>query len=115
MKIHKGDNVKIMSGKDKGLVGKVILVMTKNNKVVVEGVNLFKKHQKGETKGKGEILVINKPIDISNVKKVEVAAVEDKAEKPAKSENSRKSTKENKDEKTKTADKKSNTSKASKE
>jgi large subunit ribosomal protein L24 len=107
MKISKGDTVKIMTGKDKGKIGKVLILMKKQGKVVVDGVNLYKKHQKGEVKGKGEIVLINRPIDISNIKKEivkdEVQKVSDKAEnkqedagkqekKPTKKQSSKKTT-----------------------
>ena len=46
MKIQKGDTVKIISGKDNGKEGKVLQVFPKKNQVLVEGVNVNKKHQK---------------------------------------------------------------------
>ena len=46
MKIKKGDTVKVMAGKDNGKEGKVISVDKKNNKVLVEGVNMVTKHTK---------------------------------------------------------------------
>jgi len=48
MKIKKGDTVKILYGKDSGKQGTVVAVDIKNRKVVVEGVNIFKKHIKGD-------------------------------------------------------------------
>ena len=66
MKIKKGDNVKIIAGKDKGKEGKVLSV--KDSKVVVEGVNMITKHSKADqTNPKGGIIHQEAPIDISNV------------------------------------------------
>ena len=68
MKIHKGDKVKVITGKDKGKEGKVLAVYQLKNKVLVEGVNKVKKHVKPGTVSKeGGIVVIEKPIDSSNV------------------------------------------------
>jgi large subunit ribosomal protein L24 len=69
VKIRKGDTVLIISGKDRGKKGKALKVLPKERKVVVEGVNLRKKHQKPKKTGeKGQILTLSGPIDISNVK-----------------------------------------------
>tara|TARA_Y100001970_G_scaffold122153_1_gene151401 strand:+ start:171 stop:473 length:303 start_codon:yes stop_codon:yes gene_type:complete len=46
MKIKKGDTVQIITGKDRGKTGRIIRVLTSNNRVVVEGLNLIKKHQR---------------------------------------------------------------------
>ena len=46
MKIKKGDTVQIITGKDRGKAGRIIRVLTSNNRVVVEGLNLIKKHQR---------------------------------------------------------------------
>jgi len=68
MKIKSNDNVKILAGKDKGKKGKVSKVMPKDNKVVVEGVNIIKKHIKAKKAGdKGQIVTFASPIDVSNV------------------------------------------------
>jgi large subunit ribosomal protein L24 len=68
MKIHKDDKVKIISGKDRGKISKVLAVLPKKNKVVVEGVHVVKKHVKPGTLSKeGGIVQIEKPIDVSNV------------------------------------------------
>ena len=42
MKLHKGDNIKVLSGKDRNKTGKILEVFRSNDKVLVEGVNLFK-------------------------------------------------------------------------
>ena len=70
MKIKKGDNVKIITGKDKGKSGKIVRVLVKENKVIVEGLNMMKKHQKPRKSGeKGSMMNVAMPIHASNVKK----------------------------------------------
>jgi|TARA_B100001750_G_C15510696_1_gene603432 large subunit ribosomal protein L24 len=68
MKIVKGDTVKIISGKDIGKEGKVLQVIPKRNQVLVEGINVSKRHQKpqGQTM-QGGVIDKTMPIDISNV------------------------------------------------
>jgi len=69
MKIKKGDTVLIITGKDKNKKGKVIEVLPKINKLVVEGLNIVKKHLRPKRAGeKGQKVEIPKPIDVSNVK-----------------------------------------------
>jgi len=69
MKIKKNDNVLIISGKSKGKRGKVTNVLPASFQVVVEGVNLVKKHIKPKREGaKGQVVEIPKPIAVSNVK-----------------------------------------------
>lgn len=67
VKIKKGDTVKILSGKDKGKVGKVLSIDTKNSKIVVEKVNVVKKHKKQtqDQKDPGGIIEIESPISAS--------------------------------------------------
>lgn len=68
MKIKKGDQVIVIAGADKGKVGTVQKAFPKLNKVVVEGVNVRKKHQKPTQKNpEGSIVEIYAPIDVSNV------------------------------------------------
>lgn len=68
MKIKANDNVIVIAGKDNGKKGKVLKAFPKEDKVVVEGVNLKKKHQKAKSKGsKGETIEIAVPIHVSNV------------------------------------------------
>ena len=63
MKIKVGDNVKILAGKDKGKTGKVIVTLKKQDKVVVEGINIVKKHQKPTNNNdKGGIIEMPSPI-----------------------------------------------------
>ncbi|MFA6520009.1 MAG: 50S ribosomal protein L24 [Candidatus Paceibacterota bacterium] len=72
MKIKKGDNVILIAGKDKGKKGKVVRVMPKDNKVIVEGLNMMKKHQRPRKSGeKGSMINMAMPINASNVKKAE--------------------------------------------
>lgn len=69
MKIHKGDQVLIISGKDRGKKGKVLQALPRRQGVVVEGVNLRKKHQRPKKRGeKGQIIELPLPLHISNVK-----------------------------------------------
>ncbi|MBL7155268.1 MAG: 50S ribosomal protein L24 [Candidatus Portnoybacteria bacterium] len=69
MKIKKGDTVLIISGKDKGKKAKVLEAFPGQNKIVVEGVNIAKRHRRPRReKEKGQIVEVPKPIDISNVK-----------------------------------------------
>jgi len=68
MKLVKKDRVKILAGKDKGKTGEITRVMTKEGKVVVHGVNVYKKAAKASKKNpQGGIIEIAKPIEISNV------------------------------------------------
>lgn len=68
MKIRKGDQVRVLSGKDRGREGEVISVDKKKNRVIVEGVNVAKRHQK-PTRAMEQGGIIDKamPIDASNV------------------------------------------------
>ena len=67
MKIKKGDTVMVIAGKDKGKSGKVMKAMPKENKVVVEGVNIQTKHAKATRQTPAEIKHMEGPIDASNV------------------------------------------------
>lgn len=68
MKLKKGDNVILIAGKDKGKKGKITRVLPSENKVVVEGLNILKKHQRPRRSGeKGQILKVAMPINASNV------------------------------------------------
>lgn len=69
MKVKVGDTVKIIAGKDKGKDGKVIRTLKQEQKVVVEGLNMVKKHSKPRnTNESGGIFDIEAPIHVSNVK-----------------------------------------------
>ena len=68
MKIKKGDEIKVMIGKDKGKTGKVERVYPARDLVLVMGVNEFKKHMKSRSQNeKSEIVTITKPLKVSNV------------------------------------------------
>lgn len=68
MKIKTNDKVKIIKGKDRGKEGKVIQVFITENKVVVEGLNLMKKHLRTRKQGeKGQIIELAAPIRSANV------------------------------------------------
>ena len=66
-KYKKGDEVIVKVGKDKGKIGKISKVITSNEKVVVTGVNVSKKHQKPSQDSKGGIVDKEMPIHISNI------------------------------------------------
>ncbi len=71
MKIKVGDSVLVLAGKDKGKTGRVVKTMAKKDKVVVEGINIVKKHVKpNRTNENGGIFDIEAPIHVSNVKKI---------------------------------------------
>ncbi|MCI8394916.1 MAG: 50S ribosomal protein L24 [Bacilli bacterium] len=72
MKIRVGDNVKILTGKDKGKTGMVTKTLKKEDRVVVEGINVVKKHMKpNQMNQTGGIVEMNAPIHVSNVKKID--------------------------------------------
>ena len=66
-KYKKGDEVIVKVGKDKGKIGKISKVITSNEKVVITGVNVSKKHQKPSQDSKGGIIDKEMPIHISNL------------------------------------------------
>lgn len=63
--------MKVIAGKDKGKSGAIVRALPKENKVVVEGVAMFKRHVKGRTGQVGRIVERPRAIDASNVKRVE--------------------------------------------
>ncbi len=68
MKLKKGDNVIIITGKEKGKKGAISRVLSKENKVIIDGMNMMKKHRKASRRGeKGSIVSISMPINASNV------------------------------------------------
>ena len=72
MKIKKGDNVIVLTGRDKGKKGKVIKAFPKLNRVLVECINKVKKHQRPRKSGeKGQVMEISLPMHVSNVKLVQ--------------------------------------------
>ena len=69
MKIKKGDKVKVIAGDDKGTIAEVVAVLPKSNRVIVEGVNVNKKHAKPSNENPdGGIINKELPINASNVK-----------------------------------------------
>lgn len=71
MNIKKGDNVKMLSGKDRGKTGKILHVFPRTNKIVVEGLNKIKRHQRAKKQGqKGQIIEKERAVSISNVQLV---------------------------------------------
>jgi large subunit ribosomal protein L24 len=71
MHVKKGDKVKVIAGKDKGKSGVIVRALPKENKIVIEGVALFKRHMKGRTGQVGRIIERPRPINASNVTRIE--------------------------------------------
>ena len=68
LKIKKGDNVIMLSGKDKGKKGKVMTVLAEDGRVRIEGLNKIKKHLRAKQQGqKGQVLAIERGVSISSV------------------------------------------------
>lgn len=68
MKLHKGDQIKVTIGKDKGKTGKIEKVFPRIDRVLILGVNEFKRHIKSRITGeKSEIVTITKPLPAANV------------------------------------------------
>jgi large subunit ribosomal protein L24 len=67
MKIHKDDQVIVITGKDKGKTAKVTRAFPTEKKVLLEGVNLATRHMKRQGATPGQKVVFEKPIDVSNV------------------------------------------------
>lgn len=68
MRLLKGDEVKVVTGKDAGKTGKVQKVFTKEDKVVVDGVNQYKRHMKARSANQqSEIITLTKPLPVANV------------------------------------------------
>lgn len=68
VKIRKGDAVKVVSGKDKGKMGKVEKVFGKEGKVLVGSVNQYKRHLKARSQNQpSEIVTITKPLPVANI------------------------------------------------
>ena len=93
MKVKVGDTVKVIAGADKGKEGKVIRTLKTEQRVVVEGINIVKKHSKPRmTNESGSIIEIEAPIHVSNVKVIteaeakEIKKAAKKAEKKEKVE-----------------------------
>ena len=72
MKIRKGDTVQVIAGKDKGKSGTVLIALPDTEQVLVEGINVVKKHQKNNrTRSQGQIIEKSMPIHVSNVSLLE--------------------------------------------
>lgn len=67
LKIKKGDNVIVITGKDKGKKGEVLSVLRENDRVVVAGVNMIKKHKRADKDGAAGIINKEASLHISNV------------------------------------------------
>jgi len=73
--VKKGDNVVVLAGREKGKQGRIIAVLTKKSRVIVEGVQMIKKHtRKSQQNPNGAIVEREGSVHISNVKKAEVEA-----------------------------------------
>ena len=68
MKLRKNDEVKVLRGKDAGKTGKLERIFTKEMKVIVSGINQYKRHVKARAQGQqSEIITITKPLPVSQV------------------------------------------------
>jgi len=68
MKIRKGDTVKVIAGKDKGKTGTILMTLKDTDQVIIEGINVAKRHQKNKrTRSQGQIIEKSMPIHVSNV------------------------------------------------
>ncbi len=66
MKLKKGDNIKVLSGKDRGKTGKILRVDPTAGRILVEGINLYKKNRRPRRQGeKGEIIIVSRPFSAS--------------------------------------------------
>ena len=87
MKIKVGDNVRVITGSNKGKEGKVLKVFKKENRVLIDGVNVVKKHVKPNRENEtGGILEVGAPLHISNVKVVSKETKKEEKAKEAKKE-----------------------------
>lgn len=66
-RLKKGDTVKVISGREKGKTGKILSKIDDKDRVIIEKVNLIKKHQKPDAKGKGGIVEKEGAVHVSNV------------------------------------------------
>ena len=67
IKLKKGDNVLVITGKDKGKSGSILSIVPKNNRAIVKGVNIVKKHQKPSKQSGGGIIEKELSIHLSNL------------------------------------------------
>lgn len=93
--VKKGDNVEVIAGNHRGSTGKVLQVLPKKSRVLIEGVRLIKKHmRKSQDNPQGSIAEREGPIHISNVKLVERAEKDTKKKKTTKATKEKKTKKE---------------------
>ncbi len=71
LKIRKGDRVIVTTGRDKGKIGDVLKIHTKKNRVLVQGVNIFKRHQRATQASGGGIVEKEVAIHISNLSHID--------------------------------------------
>jgi large subunit ribosomal protein L24 len=70
MHVKKGDKVRVITGKDKGKVGVIVRALPQDERVVIEGVAVAKRHVKGRSGQTGRIVERPMPVHVSNVQKV---------------------------------------------
>ena len=70
-RIKRGDTVEVIAGKDNGVRGRVVAILNKKNRVIVEGVNVLKRHEKAKQVGNqqipAQIVEFDAPVHLSNV------------------------------------------------
>jgi len=100
MKVKVGDNVRVITGSNKGKEGKVLRVLRKENRVIIDGVNLVKKHVKPNRENEtGGILETEAPIHISNIAVASKKAEKKETKKEVKETKKAKKTSKKKEEK----------------
>jgi large subunit ribosomal protein L24 len=68
MKLKKGDNVKILSGKDRGKTGVILKAFPEDGRIMIDGLNVFKKRSKPRKQGeKGQIVAVSRPLAAAKV------------------------------------------------
>ena len=70
-RVKKGDSVKVLTGKDKGKTGQILTVLDQQSRVIVQGVNMVRRHTKPSAQTTGGIIQKEAPIHISNVSHVD--------------------------------------------
>ncbi len=71
LKIKKGDRVIVTAGRDKGKIGEVLKILTKDNRAVVQGINIFKRHKRPTQASAGGIVEKETAIHISNLSHID--------------------------------------------
>lgn len=67
MKLRIGDEILVTAGKDKNRQGKIEKIFPKENRMLVSGINVYKKHRKGSGKEKGGIIEFSRPLPVGNI------------------------------------------------